>query len=82
MATEQLRQIETMVESLEPPELARLLEFLAPRVARCVTREPGASASRPGEDAWAAFFRTADELSRMAPARVTSTTQAVSDMRR
>jgi hypothetical protein len=72
-----LKEIEAMVDALAPTDQARLLQYLAPRVA-CPF--PAAEPDRPNAiSAWQEFRRVSERLA--ATSNGQSLTQAITDMR-
>jgi hypothetical protein len=83
MAENTLDQVERLVDQLTPREQARLLAFLALRMAQVVKRgTPGSVAVTEGADAWAELFRVGDTLAAEDKPEFETLTSAVSAMRR
>ena len=65
MVESQLDTVQRLVDQLTPLDQARLLEYLAPRLARVVAGSVAPAPPPPpsqSADAWAEFFRVGDAL--------------------
>jgi hypothetical protein len=84
MASATLEEVQRLADQLSTPDQARLLEYLAPRIARAVEKAEtrDSAASDAYSEAWQRFFRIGDEIARTTPPGAESMTAAVSKMRR
>ena len=84
MAAVTLEQLRHLIDQLDPADQARLLEYLAPRVARTAAAPPPDAAPDKANclDAWSAFFRIGDAIAALETPQSESLTAAVTHMRR
>ena len=84
MADTTLDQVQQLVDQLTPLEQVRLLEYLAPRIARAVaaSHAPTPAPTDASMDAWAEFFRLGDALAASDPGEGDTLTASVLAMRR
>jgi len=81
MSETRLAQLERLVDELTPQEQARLLEYLAPRIAWAVAAGAPASATADA-NGWQEFFRLGDALCAESPPGSPTLTAALFAMRR
>jgi hypothetical protein len=64
MQTAALDEVMRLAEQLDPLDQVRLIEHLAPRIARAIAGIGPGKLDRPasGEDAWIEFLRVGEEL--------------------
>lgn len=77
-----LNEVERLVDQLSPQEQARLLGFLAQRVAKAVEHAVQREVSPAGDEAWAEFFRVGDALAASDKPELETLTSAVAALRR
>ncbi len=84
MAESTLDQVQRLVDQLTPLEQVRLLEYLAPRIARVVAGSgpTGSISTLASVEAWAEFLRVGDALAASDPGEGHTLTEAVLEMRR
>jgi hypothetical protein len=84
MGESTLDQVQRLVDQLTPLEQARLLEYLAPRIAQVMASERSASSpsQHSNAEAWSEFFRVGDELASDDSGDGETLTAAVLAMRR
>jgi hypothetical protein len=90
MAAPTLDEVRRLVDQLPPVDQARLVEYLAPRIARALADAQSISTleadhsrqSNTHSDAWQRFFRIGEEIARSTPPGAESMTAAVQKMRR
>ncbi len=79
-----LDQVQQLVDQLTPLDQVRLLEYLAPRIARALAAShvPTPAPTGTSIDAWAEFFRVGDALAASDPGTGDTLTASVLAMRR
>lgn len=83
MSDKTLREVEASVEQLELRDQVRLLEYLAPRIARAVlSGPPGADVRADAHAAWQRLREMGERLAATSVPGAPSLTEAVSRMRR
>ena len=84
MADSTLNEVQRLVDQLTPLDQARLLAYLAPRVAHIVEsiRHPTPASPLDVVDAWKEFFRIGDVLAASDTPESETLTSAVLTMRR
>ena len=84
MADTTLDQVQQLVDQLTPLDQVRLLEYLAPRIARAVAASHALTPTPAGAsmDAWAEFFHVGDALAASDPGTGDTLTASVLAMRR
>jgi hypothetical protein len=90
MAAATLDEVQRLVDQLSPLDQARLLEYLAPRIARVMasaqpaepTRREGAQPKDIHSEAWQRLVRIGESIAASAAPDAESMTSAVVKMRR
>jgi len=82
MSVRTLHEIEASIDRLNVHDQARLLQYLAPKVASAMLSTEDSQVSQDPATAWARYREVADSLAATSVPGAASLTESISEMRR